>query len=150
MTTTQEITATEAIDILAETFGPESYKIRSLRADLAKHEAQPVIERFRETHSNAWWAYGEALVIKTSKSFANRKEALAWVVSLEHGEPAFEKTSFCDNEGSPQTECTLTVKGEFEQIPFEIQASYVRPGMSTAHCKVVPRTSYSVVCELPK
>lgn len=150
MIATQEITASEAIDILAEKFGKDSYKIKSLRLDLAKFEAQDVLERFRELHSNAWWGYGEELVIKTSRSFKDRKEAMAWITSLELGEPEFEKTSFCDSEGSPQTECTLTVKAEFEGLPYEVQATYTRPGMSTAHCKVVPRTSYSVVCDLPK
>lgn len=149
-TIVQSITTEEAIAHLATIFGEDNYRINNLRKELKQHEAAPILERFRDAYDQGWWTYGGDLTIRSTKSFGTRTEAKEWLDGLGFLNQEFSKHSYCNSDGSPMTECTLKAEGVFEEIPFTIEATYTRPGMSTANCKVVPHTSYSVVCSIPE
>jgi hypothetical protein len=142
-----EITASQALDILEETFKKEPYRITALRIALKQLEAAPIMERFIELYDQGWWGFGE-LQLKCSMDFPDRTAAMKWMVDHGHDAPEFSKHSYCDGEGSPRTQCILSTEGQFEGIPSRIEACYSRSGMSTTKCRVVPKTSYCVVCDI--
>jgi len=145
----ENVSLMQAIAVLAAEFGEDAYRVRVLRKELAEKELQPVIDRFREEYGNGWWAYGDDIAIRTTRSFDDRPSAVEWLKDKGFDEPEFSKMSFCKDDGTPMTECTLTAHGTFEDIPFTIEASYTREGMSTQHCKVVAKVQYSVQCDIP-
>jgi hypothetical protein len=146
----ENITALEAIAVLADTFGENSYRLQVLRKELAELEMKPLLDRFRkEYNGSGWWVYGPEIAIKASRTFDDRPSAVAWLKNKGFNEPEFSKMSFCNDDGTPMTECTLTARGSFEDVPFTIEANYTREGIATKHCKVVAKIQYQVQCDIP-
>ena len=119
----ENVTLMEACAVLAAHFGDSTYRITALRKELAEDELKPVLNRFREEYSNAWWAYGNDVALKAIRTFSDRTSAVSWLKKKGFDEPEFSKTSFCKDDGTPMTECTLTAHGSFEDIAFTIEAS---------------------------
>lgn len=127
-----------------------NYTLNSIRTQLFQYDHQDEKRNFEEKYGcwSYWTCRKEKTMIATSKSFDDRAAAMAWIKERGLGDPEFSKMSFATNSGEPKTMCTLKCVGEFEGIPFEIEANYTRDGLPTTNCKVVASTNYSVVCEL--
>jgi hypothetical protein len=145
----ENVSLMEAIAVIAAAFGEDVYRVRILRKEIAEADLQPVLDRFRDEYEVGWWEYGNDIAIKCSRTFDDRTSAVKWLKEKGFNEPEFAKTSFCKDDGTPMTECTLTAHGSFEDIPFTVEANYTREGIATKHCKVVAKVQYSVQCDIP-
>ena len=143
-TTVSPETAVQALEGIVS-----QYTLNSIRSQIFQKAHEEEKKNFEEKYCWSYWStHNEKTFIHTSKSFEDRAMAMKWINEERLGEPKFSKMSYATSEGLPKTLCTLKCVGEFEGIPFEIEANYTRDGLPTKKCRVVSSINYSVACEV--
>jgi hypothetical protein len=86
-------------------------------------------------------------IVSAFKTFKTRADAGVWLRQVE-GTEVLTKHSFCMEDGTPKTDCTISKIGKYKEREIQLIATYVRDGMATSKCKVVQETKFAVICEI--
>lgn len=149
--TVPDISVIEALAVL-KSQEYNNYHLDNLRKELfrkqhANHQEQA--SKFFKL-SLSWHVDEENAYLYGYKSHESREHLLDWLKEMNLVLPEkMQKSAHARSDGTSYTICSYKVPTKFLGFDVEIEASYTREGLPTAtKCRVVPRVSYEVVCDL--